>query len=194
MQHGLHLFEDVFYFEILALDSLEPAPLGEIGRLIVTALDKFGVPLLRYDIGDLAEFIEDPCSCGQAGRRLLIHGRVNEILILADGAKIFPYQLEQLMTEHNLQSSTYQLQLTSINDGNSDKLSLLIYEPALGSSGNLSVLKDLEYSFRNFIDLADMLKDNLLEVEVKFCQMDEMIQTGKGKIRRLINLKSQKLI
>ena len=36
-------------------DDLRPCTPGQVGRIVVTALHNFAVPLLRYDIGDYAE-------------------------------------------------------------------------------------------------------------------------------------------
>lgn len=43
-----------FKIEILKQDSDEPADIGEVGRIVVTDLYNFAVPLIRYDTGDLA--------------------------------------------------------------------------------------------------------------------------------------------
>ncbi len=43
-----------FKIEILKQDCDEPAEIGEVGRIIVTDLYSFAVPLIRYDTGDLA--------------------------------------------------------------------------------------------------------------------------------------------
>lgn len=43
-----------FLIEILKLDSDEPADIGEMGRVVITDLYNFAVPLIRYDNGDLA--------------------------------------------------------------------------------------------------------------------------------------------
>ena len=37
---------------------------GEIGRLLVTTLHNFAMPLIRYDIGDYAE-VGEACECGR---------------------------------------------------------------------------------------------------------------------------------
>ena len=42
------------YFEILKLDSDAPAEEGEVGRIVVTDLSNYAMPMIRYDLGDLA--------------------------------------------------------------------------------------------------------------------------------------------
>ena len=43
-----------YYVEILKLNSDEPAEVGEVGRIVVTDLFNYAMPLIRYDTGDLA--------------------------------------------------------------------------------------------------------------------------------------------
>ena len=43
-----------YYYEILKLDKDEPANPGELGRIVITDLYNYAIPLIRYDNGDLA--------------------------------------------------------------------------------------------------------------------------------------------
>ena len=40
----------------------KPCGVGEIGRVVVTPLSNFAMPLIRYDVGDTAE-VGPPCAC-----------------------------------------------------------------------------------------------------------------------------------
>jgi len=42
---------------------LRPCPVGVAGRVLVTNLHSFAMPIIRYDIGDIAEWGEE-CDCG----------------------------------------------------------------------------------------------------------------------------------
>ncbi len=42
-----------YYFELLAMDSDEPVPLGQMGRIVITDLYNYAMPMIRYDTGDL---------------------------------------------------------------------------------------------------------------------------------------------
>jgi phenylacetate-CoA ligase len=51
---------------------------GTVGRVVVTTLQNFAMPLVRYDIGDLAE-VGAPCPCGRGLPVLTrIAGRVRD--------------------------------------------------------------------------------------------------------------------
>lgn len=43
-----------YYMELLSLTSDAPAKLGEVGRVVVTDLYNYAMPMIRYDTGDLA--------------------------------------------------------------------------------------------------------------------------------------------
>jgi phenylacetate-CoA ligase len=84
--HGYHVMSEVIRVEILDAHGRACAP-GEIGRVVVTPLDNYAMPLLRYEIGDEAE-VGAPCACGR-GLPVLsrIVGRLENCLILKTGER-----------------------------------------------------------------------------------------------------------
>ncbi len=83
-----HVQSEFNVVEILD-DAGRPCRPGEIGRIVVTPLQNFAMPLLRYETGDLAEPGE-PCACGR-GLPVLrrIVGRENDALVLPSGERRF---------------------------------------------------------------------------------------------------------
>jgi phenylacetate-CoA ligase len=75
-------------------DEGRPCPVGVTGRVLITSLNNFATPLIRYELGDYAEF-GPPCACGRGLpviKRIL--GRKRNRLIMADGESrysLFPY-------------------------------------------------------------------------------------------------------
>jgi phenylacetate-CoA ligase len=63
---------------------------GEKGMILLTSLRNFGMPLIRYQIGDVGIASDDVCSCGR-GLPLIhqIQGRVSDFVAIYD------YQLKQ---------------------------------------------------------------------------------------------------
>lgn len=84
-----HVQSENVLVEILNDDNKPCAP-GEIGRVVVTSLNNFASPIIRYDIGDYAEAGE-PCSCGR-GLPVIkrIMGRVRNMLTLPSGEQHWP--------------------------------------------------------------------------------------------------------
>jgi phenylacetate-CoA ligase len=85
----LHVQSESVYVEILDEDG-EPCRPGEFGRVVVTDLHNFAMPLIRYLIGDYAE-VGEPCPAGRglpSLRRVL--GRRRNMVILPDGRRHWP--------------------------------------------------------------------------------------------------------
>jgi phenylacetate-CoA ligase len=59
-----HVHAEHCLVEIVDADGM-PCPPGVTGRVLVTALRNYAMPLLRYDTGDLAEAVPGPCPCGR---------------------------------------------------------------------------------------------------------------------------------
>lgn len=84
-----HVQSENVIVEILD-DSGQPCRPGEIGRVVLTTLHNFAMPLIRYEIGDYAES-GAPCSCGRALPVISrILGRQRNILTLPDGRQRWP--------------------------------------------------------------------------------------------------------
>jgi phenylacetate-CoA ligase len=69
--------------------------------IIVTDLHNFGMPFIRYQIGDLGSIKEGRCACGRGLPRLQgIEGRVLDTLRTADGrvvpGEFFPHLLKEI--------------------------------------------------------------------------------------------------
>ena len=84
-----HVAADVTLVEVLDFNGHPCAP-GEVGRVVVTPLHNFAMPLIRYDIGDYAE-VGHSCACGR-GLPVLrrIVGRVRSMIMLPGGEIRWP--------------------------------------------------------------------------------------------------------
>ncbi len=85
--HGdaMHVADESIVVEILGPDG-EPAAPGERGRVVVTDLLNHGMPLIRYEIRDVASPVTGACPCGRGLSRLqMAGGRVTDFLLALDG-------------------------------------------------------------------------------------------------------------
>lgn len=88
-EHGrLHTSPDVSVVEILRSDGSPCAP-GETGEVVTTGLMRQSQPLIRYRLGDLAAWDEEPCPCGRAMPVISeVVGRVEDVVIGPDGRQM----------------------------------------------------------------------------------------------------------
>lgn len=87
---GYHVMAEGVVLELLREDG-SPCASGEVGRVVVTDLHNFATPLIRYELGDLAEAGEAACACGRGLPKLQrILGRERNLLHLPDGRRMWP--------------------------------------------------------------------------------------------------------
>jgi phenylacetate-CoA ligase len=86
---GLHVYSPTVFVEVVD-ESGQSCPPGRTGRVLITLLRNGLFPMIRYDIGDLAQWAEPgACSCGLAWPRLKhLEGRADDMLMLADGTRL----------------------------------------------------------------------------------------------------------
>jgi phenylacetate-CoA ligase len=96
-QDGMHIWEDSYFVEVIDPKTLEPVPDGTYGELVLTSLNREGMPLIRYRTKDLTRIVPGVCSCGRVHRRLdRMQGRSDDMFIIK-GVNIFPVQVEQVL-------------------------------------------------------------------------------------------------
>jgi phenylacetate-CoA ligase len=80
-----------YYVELLKLDSDENADSGELGRIVITDLYNFAMPIIRYDTGDTA------ISCGKENGQIRqfksLQGRQVDVIYDTRGSRITPLVL-----------------------------------------------------------------------------------------------------
>ena len=87
--NGLHLMYMSPLIEIIDTKSGEHVTDGERGRIIVTALQRQGSQFIRYDLGDEATFIDEPCECGRTTPRIKDIKRVEDLVRLETGCRVW---------------------------------------------------------------------------------------------------------
>ncbi len=93
-QHGLHVFEDHFYPEIIDPETGAVLPDGEEGELVLTTLSKKAMPMIRYRTRDITCLIPEPCACGRTLRRIRRIGRRSDDMFIIRGVNVYPSQVE----------------------------------------------------------------------------------------------------
>lgn len=94
---GMHVTADNLYVEIER--NGRPCEPGEPGEVLLTDLHNYGMPLIRYRVGDVAVWSGHDCPCGR-GLPLLksVEGRTLDMLSTPDGRVVsgvfFPHLLK----------------------------------------------------------------------------------------------------
>ncbi len=85
-----HLAVENAVVELVNEDGHAVEP-GERGRVVVTGLNNYAMPFIRYALGDIAVASGTPCPCGRTLPVLeRIEGRVRNAFLFRDGTRVWP--------------------------------------------------------------------------------------------------------
>lgn len=85
-----------YIFELLKLDSDEPVDEGELGRIVITDLNNYAFPVIRYDTGDLATWGKGVDEYGHKYFSQL-YGRRLDLIYNTSGNPISPMVLSRVL-------------------------------------------------------------------------------------------------
>lgn len=105
----MHAFTENGYLEVVDPVTFAPLPAGKPGLLLVTDLHNYAMPRLRYQLGDIAAFSPDTCSCGiQYPLLAQIDGREDDMFVSTRGHYVHGHYINHIV--RNLEGfRTFQL-------------------------------------------------------------------------------------
>ena len=168
-RQGFHLNIDIFAIEFVT--NGRPVAAGERGRIIVTSLYSYAMPLIRYDSEDVGRARTKLCPCGR-GLPLLsnLEGRFDDILSLPDGRPFPPTGLTTIMRRLKGIKQYKAVQ---------EKTNKLVVYLLLKEDHPSDILQQVERDIREVFSEA-------MEVEIK--AVKEIPLEGSGKFRPAISL------
>ncbi len=176
---GLHVWEDYYLPEIVDKDTFKQLPDGETGELVITNLQKEGMPLIRYRTKDLTSITHEKCECGRTAARISrFKGRTDDMLIIR-GVNVFPSQIETALLEAGGVAPQYQIIVDRVN--NLDTLEVLVEMEESSFSDEVKEIealnKRVSHAIQQMIGLA---------VKVKLVA-PKTIERSMGKAVRVID-------
>jgi phenylacetate-CoA ligase len=123
--HGLHIWADLFYVEVVDEKSGDPMPEGEVGSLVVTPLwNNSMTPFLRWSSGDLVSFTSKGAGDGPwSVFPLLRHARRTVGFFKVRGVNINHADLEDALFRV---PDVVDFRAEVSNDGDNDVLHLFV--------------------------------------------------------------------
>ncbi len=183
-KEGMHLWEDNFYLEVINPSTGETLPDGEEGELVISAINREAMPLLRYRTRDLAFVYPDKCRCGRTHRRISrIKGRTDDMFIIG-GVNIFPSQIEHVLMKIPEVGTNYQIILWT--KGALDKLTVKIEVNSEFFAGDLKQLTNLRET------ISRKVKDEILVTPVIELVEHGSLPPSEGKAIRVLDMRPNK--
>lgn len=88
-----------YLLEIFKMDKDEPAGEGELGRIVVTDLYNYAMPLIRYDTGDIGILSREKDTAGNSYLDV-VEGRKLDLLYATDGTLVSSYIVYKNMWQY----------------------------------------------------------------------------------------------
>ena len=159
----------------------ELLPDGEVGELVLTTLDRRGMPLLRYKTRDLTRFLPGQCRCGRTHRRLdRMVGRADDMLIIK-GVNVYPMQIEQVLMGIEEGGENYLIEV--FNDGIMDDLRVKVEVLSAYFVEDMRVLRALQQR------IATSLKNEILFTPKVELVEHNSLPVAEGKAKRVVDLR-----
>ncbi len=179
-QNGMHIWEDYYIVEIVNPDTLEPLPVGEVGELVLTTINREAMPLLRYRTRDLTRILPGDCPCGRQHIRLdRMKGRSDDMIILK-GVNIFPIQIETILMKFKELGSNYLITLDTAQDNDVMIIEVELSELFSDDYGKLEALSK---------EITRQLKDEILVTPKVRLVAKNSLPQSEGKAVRVRDLR-----
>ena len=165
----LHVNMENLLVEVLEEDG-KPIKPGETGEVVITDLHNYGMPFIRYKIGDMGVASDRVCSCGR-GLSMVedIIGRSLDMIKISNGKNIPGEFFPHLMKDF------HEVKQFQVTQDKIDHLLIKIVKTAALDESRLALMKD------------EILKVVGREMSVSIVFVDEIPLTATGKRRVTIS-------
>jgi phenylacetate-CoA ligase len=159
-----HVMDESYIVEIL--NDGKPAKPGETGEIVITDLNNYSVPLIRYRIGDLAVAVDNsrPCPCGRSLSRIGdIQGRTQAIVYCENGRWLPGTFFAHFFKDYDNIVLHFQI----------------IQEVRKGFI--LKIVKGYQWNQKDWEDLINNLREYVGEtqIQIEFVENIPLLKTGK---------------
>jgi phenylacetate-CoA ligase len=168
---GYHVTMDTALIEFID-ENGQRVKAGERGRVVVTNLHSFAMPIIRYEIGDFAIPTYEECSCGRGGYLIkAIEGRYDDFIRLSGNKLISPRILVPII-ESISGISEFQI----IQEKEEE---IVVYVIKMNGYGDTLIVEEIHREFKK------VLGDNIF-VNTKI--VESIPRAPSGKLRSVISL------
>ena len=147
---GMVIDENVI-LEIVTPGTGDPIPEGEVGEVVVTVLDNYELPMIRFATGDLSSFIHGLSSTGRTNKRIKgWQGRADQTTKVR-GMFVQPSQVNLILK--NCFKLSVKSRLIVSREENNDNLHLKIESNLFNSLEKSNLEKKIVEEMKNIFNL-----------------------------------------
>ncbi|MGH9867191.1 MAG: glycosyltransferase [Candidatus Polarisedimenticolia bacterium] len=165
---GHHVVAEGYIVEILV--GGRPAQPGELGEVVITDLNNYVMPLIRYQIGDLAYACDntESCPCGRGLPRIgAVEGRVQSVVLAANGVAMPGSFFLHLLKDYGYALAKFQIEQTAPAE--------IVFRYVPAPRFHPRVLQEILDIFRQYLGSDMVIREEQVE-EIP------MVRTGKYQV------------
>jgi len=165
---NMHIMNDHLCVEFVN-DEGQPVKPGELGRIVITDLSSYAMPLIRYDIGDMGRPTDKVCSCGITFPLMeIVEGRKEDFIRTKEGKLVHAAYL------------CYTLKDDTVNEFKmyQKDLNTLLVQIVRSQSFNSESEKTLDSKLRTALGN---------EMKITFEYLDRIPREASGKLRYFVS-------
>lgn len=169
-QGNYHVLDPNYILEFIKEDG-QPAADGEDGEIVITHLDAWGMPLIRYRTGDIAQPREGRCQCGRGWAMMSkVQGRTTDFIVTPDGR--FQHALSLIYVVRDIEG----VDEFKIIQEKVDKIVVLlkVHSELFPQNGEELIVRGIKKRMGQ-------------EVEVVIERRDQIPREGSGKFRYVVS-------
>jgi phenylacetate-CoA ligase len=171
---GLHVATEHVIFEILN----EKNQSCSSGKVVITNLDNYAMPIIRYENGDLAKMSKKKCSCDKNSPFIeKIEGRLYNVIEALNGRKVHTGFLDVIILELGL-AEKYKVKEVRIIQERIDKL-------------RFEILANKDLNDEDKKSLKKLVEQYLGEMEMDIVRVNEIPDGKAGKRMFVIPLRTK---
>ncbi len=173
---------DLAVTEIIGVETGLPIQeKGQKGRLVITQLTRELMPMIRYPVGDLAEWTDDQIE----SRKFRLCGRSEEAARVGPVSFYFE-DLKEILVKSQIPVTHFQIKLE--RDKLKDQMTLKMVSPESSAAVKLRI-QEIIYNSRPLLRSA-VLNEKILPIKIDFTNISNLeTNTRTGKIKRVIDLR-----
>lgn len=176
---GHHVAAESYIVEIIK--DGQPAKPGEMGEVVITDLNNYAMPFIRYRVGDLARAVEEKlCTCGRGLPKIGdIEGRTQSIIVGTQKQYVPGSFFLHYLKEYDYALKQFQIEQKEFGS--------LTFRIVKTSRFNDQILADILDMFQKFVGPK-------MQIDVEFVEVIPLSRTGKVQVCiSKLNLDFQKL-
>ena len=178
-QAGPHIFEDMFYPEVIDVETGKVLPDGAEGELVLTTLCKRAMPMIRYRTRDITALNSEPCACGRTLRRIQRIARRSDDMLIIRGVNLFPSQIEAALLAVEGTLPHYQIVVDRVKG--LDELEVQVEVTAEVFSDTVGALEKLQQELAQAVERVIGIRAHIRLVQ------PHALQRSEGKARRVLD-------